>query len=63
MYSFYLLRNVIGYYPAALIPILISISCITTTQHVTTDIIFGLLYTMLFYNFILVKIAPEYFSV
>jgi membrane-associated phospholipid phosphatase len=63
MYSFYLLRNVIGYYPAALIPILISISCITTTQHVTTDIIFGLLYTIIFYNFILVKLAPEYFSV
>lgn len=63
MYSFYLLRNVIGYYPAALIPILISISCITTTQHVTTDIIFGVLYTVIFYNFILVKLAPEYFSV
>ena len=62
MYSFYLLRNVIGYYYAALVPLLISISCITTTQHVSTDIIFGIVYAVLFYNFILMKIAPEYFS-
>jgi len=62
MYSFYLLRNVIGYFPAALVPLLISISCITTTQHVSTDIIFGIIYAILFYNFVLVRLAPKYFS-
>jgi hypothetical protein len=62
MYSFYLLRDVIGYIPAILIPSSISISCITTTQHVTTDVIFGLVYTVLFYNFILKKLSPTYFK-
>lgn len=55
MYSFYLLRNVIGVVPAALFPILISISCLTTTQHVSLDIVSGLLYCVLFYNLILKK--------
>lgn len=62
IYAFYLLRNVIGYIPASLIPILIAISCFTTTQHVSTDIIFGALYAVLFYNFILKKISPENFK-
>ena len=62
MYAFYLLRNVIGYIPAIMIPILISISCITTTQHVSIDIILGVIYASLFYNFILKKISPENFK-
>ena len=62
MYSFYLLRNVIGYFSAVLIPILISISCLTTTQHVSTDIIFGILYAIIFYNFVLNKINPKVFT-
>jgi hypothetical protein len=62
MYSYYLLRNVIGEGPALLIPILISISCLATTQHVTTDVIFGVIYTMLFYNLILHKTDPSVFK-
>jgi len=62
MYSFYLLKNVIGYTPAILIPILISISCMTTTQHVFTDIVFGAIYSILVYNFILKKIFPTTFK-
>jgi hypothetical protein len=61
MYSFYLLRNVIGYIPALLIPLLISISCIATTQHVATDIILGVAYSVLVYNLILKKIFPNTF--
>jgi hypothetical protein len=62
MYSFYLLKNVIGYIPAILIPILISISCMATTQHVFTDIILGIIYSILFYNFILKNIFPTSFK-
>lgn len=62
MYSFYLLKNVIGYIPALLIPILILISCISTTQHVSIDIVFGIIYSILFYNFILKKIFPDTFK-
>ena len=62
MYSFYLLKNVIGYIPALLIPILILISCISTTQHVSIDIIFGIIYSILFYNFILKKILKKYLT-
>jgi hypothetical protein len=62
MYAFYLLRNVIGVLPAVTIPILISLSCLTTTQHVSTDIILGILYSIGFYNLILHKINPSVFS-
>ena len=62
MYSFYLLRNVIGPIPASIFPILISISCLTTTQHVAIDIISGLVYCVLFYNFILKRWNPEVFQ-
>jgi hypothetical protein len=62
MYSFYLLKNIIGYIPALIIPILISISCMATTQHVSSDIILGIIYSILFYNFILKKIFPTIFK-
>jgi hypothetical protein len=62
MYSFYLLKNIIGYLPALLIPILISISCMATTQHVSTDIILGVIYSILFYNLILKNIFPSIFK-
>jgi hypothetical protein len=62
MYAFYLLRNVIGYFQALLIPILISISCLTTTQHVTSDILLGILYAVFFYNVILRNINPKIFN-
>ena len=62
MYSFYLLKNIIGYIPAIVIPILISISCMTTTQHVFTDIILGVIYSILVYNFILKNIFPTIFK-
>jgi hypothetical protein len=62
MYSFYLLRNVIGTVPASLFPILISISCFATTQHVSTDIILGLTYCVLFYNYVLHKAIPSIFQ-
>ena len=62
MYSFYLLRNVIGYIPALMIPILISISCLATAQHISTDIIFGVIYSILFYNLILKNIFPKVFT-
>lgn len=62
MYSFYLLKSVIGYIPALLIPILISLSCMATTQHVFTDIILGVLYSILFYNLILKNIFPATFK-
>lgn len=62
MYSFYLLKNVIGYMAAIMIPILISISCMVTTQHVSTDIIFGVLYSILFYNLILKRVFPSIFT-
>jgi len=62
MYSFYLLKNVIGYFWALLIPILISISCMATTQHVSTDIILGVLYSIIFYNLILKNIFPSVFK-
>jgi hypothetical protein len=62
MYSFYLLKNVIGYIPSILIPILISISCIATTQHVFTDIILGVIYSIIIYNLILKNIFPATFK-
>jgi membrane-associated phospholipid phosphatase len=62
MYAFYLLRNVIGYIPAVLIPIIISISCCITTQHVLIDVFMGILYAVLFYNLILKKISPDNFK-
>ena len=62
MYSFYLLKNVIGYMAAVMIPILISISCMATTQHVSTDIILGVIYSILFYNLILKNIFPSVFK-
>jgi hypothetical protein len=62
MYSFYLLRNVIGWIPAAMIPLLISISCLTTTQHVSTDVILGVLYTVFGYEVVLKKISPTVFK-
>jgi membrane-associated phospholipid phosphatase len=62
MYSFYLLKNIIGYMAAIMIPILISISCMATTQHVSTDIILGVIYSILFYNLILKNIFPSVFK-
>lgn len=62
VYSFYLLKNSIGFLPASLIPILISISCLTTTQHVFIDIVTGALYSILFYRGILHNINPGVFS-
>jgi len=62
MYSFYLLRNVIGYIPALSIPILIAISCIATTQHVSTDVIIGVIYSILVYNLGLKNIFPDIFK-
>ena len=62
MYSFYLLKNIIGYSTALLIPILISISCIATTQHVSTDIILGIVYSIVFYNLILKSVFPKIFT-
>jgi hypothetical protein len=62
MYSFYLLKNVIGFFPALLIPILISISCLTTTQHVFFDVVSGVLYSILFYRGILHTINPSVFA-
>ena len=62
MYSFYLLKNIIGYMAAIMIPILISISCMATTQHVSTDIILGVIYSILFYNLILKNIFPSIFK-
>jgi hypothetical protein len=62
MYAFYLLRNVVGYLPAVIVPILVSISCLTTTQHVSTDIFFGVLYASIFYNYILKNINPTVFN-
>jgi hypothetical protein len=55
-------KNIIGYLPALLIPILISISCMATTQHVSTDIILGVIYSILFYNLILKNIFPSIFT-
>lgn len=62
MYSFYLLRGTIGFLPAMMVPLLISISCILTTQHVSTDVITGILYTILFYEGILKSVAPRVFN-
>jgi hypothetical protein len=62
MYAFYLLRNTIGYLPAMMIPLLISISCVSTTQHVSTDVLSGVAYSVLFYNFILHPLSPRNFQ-
>jgi hypothetical protein len=62
MYMYYIFKNVIGIIPSLFIPILISISCIATTQHVTTDIILGVIYSILFYNFTLKNIFPGVFK-
>jgi hypothetical protein len=61
VYAFYLLKNVIGFLPAILFPILISLSCIVTSQHVSTDAVFGIIYTVLIYKFGLHKIDPKSF--
>lgn len=60
VYSYYLLRPVIGK-KSLLIPILISISCLKTTQHLCLDVIAGALYTIIIYNIILKKINPSVF--
>jgi len=61
VYAYYILRKVIGEFPALLIPILISISCLKTTQHVFIDIVSGIIYTIIFYNLILKKLNPSVF--
>lgn len=61
VYAFYLLKNVIGFFPALLFPIFISISCIITSQHVSTDVFFAIIYTILIYNFLLHKIDSKSF--
>ena len=61
MYSFYLLRGLLGGGPAAIIPILVSISCITTGQHVAYDAVAGVLHTAAVYNWVLKPLAPNYF--
>jgi hypothetical protein len=62
MYSYYLLRGVIGEFYASLIPIIISISCLKTTQHVVLDILFGVIYSYIVYNFVLKKVNPTVFT-
>ena len=62
MYSYYLLRGVIGEFYALLIPIIISISCIKTSQHVLLDILSGIIYTFIVYNFVLNKVNPTVFT-
>ena len=61
MYSYYLLRGVIGEFSASLVPILVSISCLKTTQHVALDILLGIVYSYIMYNFVLKKVAPSVF--
>lgn len=61
MYAFYMLRGLLGDGPAASIPILVSISCITTGQHVYIDAVAGVLYTAAVYNWALKPLAPNYF--
>lgn len=62
MYSYYLLRHVIGEFYASLIPIMISISCLKTSQHVTLDVLSGIIYCYIVYNFILKKAVPDIFK-
>ena len=62
MYSYYLLRGVIGELYASLIPIMISISCLKTTQHLLLDVIFGVIYSYIMFNFVLKKLNPEVFK-
>lgn len=62
MYSYYLLRGVIGEFYASLIPIMISISCIKTSQHVVLDILLGIIYSFIVYNFVLKKVSPTIFT-
>jgi hypothetical protein len=63
IYAYYLLKNVIGFLPALLFPIAISLSCIVTSQHVSTDVFFAIIYTILIYKYILHKINPSAFPV
>ena len=62
MYSYYLLRGVIGEFSASLVPILVSISCLKTTQHVALDILLGIVYSYIMYNYVLKKVAPSVFK-
>ena len=62
VFAFYLLKNVIGFFPALLFPIFISLSCIVTSQHVSTDVFFGIIYTIIMYNFVLHKLSPKVFQ-
>lgn len=62
VYSYYLLRNTIGNTISILIPILISFSCLKTSQHLFIDVILGIIYTIICYNLILKNIFPLYFK-
>lgn len=61
MYSYYLLRKVIGKFYALLIPTIISISCLKTSQHMVLDVVFGIIYSYVVYNFVLKKINSKVF--
>lgn len=62
VYSYYLLRHVIGEFYAIMIPIIISLSCLKTSQHVFLDVLLGIIYTYLVYNFVLKKVNPKIFT-
>lgn len=62
VYSYYLLRNTIGDKLSLLIPILISYSCLKTSQHLFIDVVTAIIYTIIGYNLILKNIFPLYFK-
>jgi len=61
MYFYYLLRKLLGEFFALLIPIIVSISCLKTTQHMALDIVFAIFYSIIMYNFVLKKINSKVF--
>ena len=62
MYSYYIIRKLFGNIITLIIPILISYSCLKTSQHLTIDIVFGIIYCIIVYNIILKKIFPAVFK-
>ena len=61
VYSYYILRNVIGEIPALCIPIIVSTSCLKTSQHHCIDVVSGVIFTVAFYNLIFKRLSPSVF--
>ena len=61
VYAYYIVRDILGNFIAALFPILIAYSCLKTSQHVFLDVLSAWIYTMLVYNLILKKMFPTIF--